>query len=54
MSCFFLSEAAHNQREIPIFYQSFPVNLVSQSCSLMGIKEVAVTKADSKVQLYFE
>ena len=46
---FFLLEAAHNQREIPTFCRSFPVDLVFQSCSHMGAKEVAAMKADSKV-----
>ena len=46
---FFLLEAAHNQREIPTFCRSFPVDLVFQSCSHMGAKEAAAMKADSKV-----
>ena len=49
MPCFSLLEAAHNQREIPTFFQSFPVDLVFQSCSHMGAKEAAATEADSKV-----
>ena len=47
--CFFFLDAAHNQREIPTFCRSFPVDLVFQSCSHMGGKEAAATKADSKV-----
>ena len=46
---FFLLEAAHNQREIPTFCRSFPVDSVFQSCSHMGGKEAAAMKADSKV-----
>ena len=46
---FFLLEATHNQREIPTFCQSFPVDLVFQRCSHMGAKEAAAMKADSKV-----
>ena len=46
---FFSLEAAHNQREIPIFCRSFPVNVVFQSCSHMGVKEAAMMKADSEV-----
>ena len=49
MPCFSLLEAAHNQREIPTFFQSFPVDLVFQSCSHMGAKEAAATKVDSNV-----
>ena len=49
MPCFSLLEAAHNQREIPTFFQSFPVDLVFQSCSHMGAKEATATKVDSKV-----
>ena len=42
---FFSLEAAHNQREIPTFCWSFPVDLVFQSCSHVGAKEVAMMKA---------
>ena len=42
---FFLLEVAHNQREIPTFWRSFPVDLVFQNCSHEGAKEAAATRS---------